>query len=87
MSELLWVAVPGGRHEDRQALLRVLVVPKLDGDSLDSAGMASWPPDELVAATLSVGFAASVEGDTVPDDVEVVSIEVAPPHVQAQPDL
>jgi hypothetical protein len=86
MSEVLWVAVPGGRR-DGEVLLRVLVVPKLDGDSLDTEGMASWPPQELVDATLSVSFAASVEGDTVPADIDVVSVEVAPPHVQAEPGL
>ncbi len=51
MSELVWVAVPGGRIEvtgngQRSAVLRVLVIPRL-GDEAESTladhGMADWP--------------------------------------------
>lgn len=46
MSELLWIAVPGGITSGT-ALLRVLVVPKLDGGPLSRHGMDHWPPATL----------------------------------------
>lgn len=46
MSELLWIAVPGGVTSGT-ALLRVLVVPKLDGAPLSRHGMEHWPPMTL----------------------------------------
>jgi hypothetical protein len=46
VSELLWIAVPGGITSGT-ALLRVLVVPKLDGGPLSRHGMEHWPPTTL----------------------------------------
>jgi hypothetical protein len=46
VSELLWIAVPGGITSGT-ALLRVLVVPKLDGGPLSGHGMDHWPPATL----------------------------------------
>lgn len=63
MSELAWVAVPGGRIEvtgsgEQRALLRVLVVPRL-GDESDSTladqGIADWPRT-LTAARFTISL-------------------------------
>lgn len=54
MSELLWIAVPGGTHPAGSRLLRVLVVPKLDGGTLEGSGMATWPPAALLAPNRSL---------------------------------
>jgi len=80
MNDMLWVAVPAGFGPDGAARLRLLVVPRLDPGPIAAAGLGQWPPPELVSATLAVGFAASAA-----DPVTVV--EVAPPHVTAQPGL
>ena len=53
MSQLLWIAVPGGIESGR-AKLRVLIVPRLDGGSLQQRGMAQWPPDQLRQGTVRV---------------------------------
>ena len=51
MSRLVWVAVPGGRGADGIGVLRVLVIPMLDGGrSLDEEGMGSWPPEHSSAS-------------------------------------
>ncbi|MEU2254388.1 hypothetical protein ABZ540_14595 [Nocardia xishanensis] len=42
MSELLWVAVPGGRQGAR-ASLRVLMVPRLAEGHLNDFGLGDWP--------------------------------------------
>jgi hypothetical protein len=47
MSELLWIAVPGG-DTGGGPLLRVVVVPRLDPGTLADAGMAAWPPRSLL---------------------------------------
>jgi hypothetical protein len=49
MNELLWISVPGGIRADGRPLLRVLVVPRLEGATLADAGMGSWPPPALLA--------------------------------------
>jgi hypothetical protein len=72
MSELLWVAVPGGTIREDGAVLRALVVPRLSGlpdDSpLSSYGLADWPM-LLNDATLAVEVAASPDSTaTVLDD-------------------
>lgn len=59
MSELLWVAVPGGKASAGQVRLRVLVVPKLDPGSPADQGMGLWPPPELAAGTVTVELATS----------------------------
>lgn len=82
-SELLWIAVPGGltnSPDARCALLRVLVVPRLQGSSLASEGLATWPPPGLATATLAVEFGPDPKHPAPP-------VRVAPPHVQAQPGL
>ena len=53
MSELLWIAVPGGITSGT-ALLRVLLVPKLDGGPLSRHGMEHWPPTTLQQGTVRV---------------------------------
>lgn len=42
MSELLWVAVPSGL-DGTDALIRVLVVPRLEGVALSDFGLQEWP--------------------------------------------
>jgi hypothetical protein len=64
MSEMLWIAVPGG-IKSGSALLRVLIVPKLDGGSLSEHGMAQWPPSQLREGTVRVEvFAPGASADT-----------------------
>ncbi|HEY2273397.1 MAG TPA: hypothetical protein VGH30_11515, partial [Jatrophihabitantaceae bacterium] len=59
MSEILWLALPGGSYSGGQATLRVVAVPRLtDGVDVASAGIANWP-------TLLGGFTFTVE--TGPD--------------------
>ena len=82
-SELLWIAVPGGlmtSHDAQHAVLRVLVVPRLQGNSLASEGLVTWPPPALATATLAVEFGPDPKHPAPP-------VLVAPPHVQAQPGL
>lgn len=82
MSELLWVAVPGGRTAGGQPLLRVLIVPKLDGGSLANHGLERGLPQALTDATLEVAIAAAINADGSADSSV---IEVRPPHILAQP--
>ncbi|MGI4832327.1 MAG: hypothetical protein ACRYFK_02600 [Janthinobacterium lividum] len=82
-SELLWIAVPGGitaSDDGRYAVLRVLVVPRLQGSSLASEGLATWPPPGLATATLAVEFGPDSQHFAPP-------VLMAPPHMQAQPGL
>lgn len=65
MGELLWVAVPGGLTTPDQALLRLLVIPRLDpGTKLAAAGLAHWPPPALTqpGTTLPVDLAPAADG-------------------------
>jgi hypothetical protein len=69
MSELLWISVPGGVDAGRP-LLRVLVVPRLEGPDLQQAGMAHWPPAGLLEApVLTLEWRASEETDAVANPV------------------
>jgi hypothetical protein len=43
MSDIRMVVVPGGLTSDAAALVRVLVVPRLDGGTLADFGLADWP--------------------------------------------
>lgn len=43
MTQLLWVAVPGGIAPSDKALIRVLVVPRLDAGVLSDFGLDDWP--------------------------------------------
>jgi hypothetical protein len=43
MSELLWVAVPSGLASSTTALLRVMVVPRLQAGTLTDVGLQDWP--------------------------------------------
>ncbi|MEZ0447204.1 hypothetical protein [Cellulomonas sp. ICMP 17802] len=66
MSRAMWIAVPGGRTADGGGVLRVVVVPVLDGGgTLAEEGMASWPPPELTAddGRLVVDAATDVGAD------------------------
>ncbi|WP_055625350.1 hypothetical protein [Streptomyces sp. JHA19] len=73
MSDMLWISVPGGfAHGNLSAqekpLLRVLVVPRLDGGSLAGHGMAVWPPPALRTGTVRVELFRPGAGPTaVPD--------------------
>lgn len=83
MSELIWVAVPGGidrKVEPPEAILRVVILPRLSGTTLAASGMEHWPPPALTKDTLSVQVSSSpdTEGRTIP---------VPPPYLQAQPGL
>jgi hypothetical protein len=83
MSTLLWATVPGGivgTGAARQAVLRVLVTPRLDGGTLNTNGMDPWPAASLTSATLVADFAASPDGP-------VQQVEVMPPHIRPQPDV
>jgi hypothetical protein len=58
MSELHWIVVPNGFDRvTGQIRLRVLIVPHLSTDNLADASLATWPPRELLQATLSVEVA------------------------------
>ena len=75
MSELLWISVPGG-IDDSGRLLRVLVVPKLGGGTLEGSGMATWPPPRLLNGELTLHWrsdedAATVDTVVIPDDVTI----------------
>jgi hypothetical protein len=54
MSELLWVAVPSGFAMATTALLRVMVVPRLQAGTLGNAGLQDWPA-LLADASLNSG--------------------------------
>jgi hypothetical protein len=62
MSDLLWIPVPGGR-EAGQNLLRVLIVPRLDGGTLEESGMAEWPPQALLDGELALTWRAADDAD------------------------
>ncbi|MFD8519255.1 hypothetical protein ACFV2D_04440 [Streptomyces capillispiralis] len=51
MSDLLWIPVPEG-IDGGSPLLRVLVVPRLDGGTPAGHGMAEWPPPALTGGTV-----------------------------------
>ncbi|HEY2138088.1 MAG TPA: hypothetical protein VGH49_19545, partial [Xanthobacteraceae bacterium] len=79
MSELMWITVPGGSvgvGDARQAVLRVLIAPRLTGSALASDGMDHWPPPSLATDTLQVEFAQN--GDTVALTVAVNASGFAP---------
>jgi hypothetical protein len=83
MSDLLWVAVPGGisgHGAAAEATLRVVIIPRLDGGTLTDNSIDAWPPSELVNATLAVDFASAA-------GVAVSTVLVNPPHIQPQSDL
>lgn len=85
MSELLWVAVPGGTVQPDGAVLRVLVVPRLSGlaDTADLAayGFADWPA-RLADARLHVERADEPPADPkepLPAGAELAIVRVDPP--------
>ncbi|MEU2061293.1 hypothetical protein [Streptomyces sp. NPDC013455] len=68
MSDMLWIPVPGGFDDDGGPLLRVLVVPRLDGGTLAGHGMDRWPPAALTAGTVRVElFAPGSAPPAAPD--------------------
>ena len=69
MSELLFVPVPGGVRADGTAILRVVVVPRLDTGTLSDNGLTSWPPPELrnpLPVTLTPDGAAATTVEITP---------------------
>ncbi len=62
MSEMLWISVPGGKKDN--AVLRVLIAPRLEGSTLAADGMEHWPPQSLISeqAKVRVEFAETVNG-------------------------
>jgi hypothetical protein len=64
MSEILFIAVPGGRIGADRALIQVVVVPRLTGPWAE-AGMADWAHD-VGQATLPVEQVVAGQLDTVP---------------------
>lgn len=77
MSEMLWISVPSGKESD--AVLRVLIAPRLDGTSLESDGMEHWPPPSLISAMLDVDFSDALGG-------EIHTLKVNP-LIQAEPGI
>ncbi|OXM69587.1 hypothetical protein [Amycolatopsis vastitatis] len=71
MSELLWVAVPSGL-DGASALIRVLVVPRLQGSSLAEFGLQEWP-------SLLEGLTFELRTDTS------AGIALAPDHPELRP--
>jgi len=66
MSELLWIAVPGGTVTDGEAVLRVLIVPRLTAEragTLADHGMGNWPETLALAPTLLVELSPGEEAD------------------------
>lgn len=82
MSELVWVAVPGGVREGK-ALVRVLIDPRLTGGSLAGDGMQSWPPPALADEALELDFAP--DGGS-PDATNLRTLAVTP-DIDAQAGL
>ena len=82
MSELLWVAVPGGTVKPDGAVLRVLVVPRLSGlpetADLDAYGFADWPA-RLASAQLRIERADSAPANPAAELPPLVFSRVAPP--------
>ena len=67
MSDLLWIAVPGGRAPDGGARLSIVVVPRLDGSrTLEQEGLAVWPPPGLAGLALAVEFRSSIDAPPTP---------------------
>lgn len=78
MSELVWISVPNGERGDN-AVLRLLVIPRLTSDSLQAEGLTHWPPAEIASAPLLLDFA-----DTDDTEQVIATIEVASPHLVAR---
>ena len=75
MSDLIFTAVPSGIAPDGRHLLRVLVVPRLDGGTVAGSGMAAWPPAALLEGrSMFVQWASE-------EDVSVTTLPVAPEDV------
>ena len=53
MNELLWIALPAGLDGAR-CVLRVMVVAKLDGPTVQASGLDVWPPAALLDASASL---------------------------------
>lgn len=82
MSDMLWIPVPGG-FDDGSQLMRVLVVPRLDGGDGGTPaehGMAQWPPSALTGGTVRVELFAPGSAPPAPADRQ---FDLAPRlHVQ-----
>lgn len=94
MTELVWVAVPGGRAGPEGAVLRALVVPRIDGEGrLDEFAPGAWP-SVCAGAVLTVEVAADQQTpaepliDAVRNAVQVdpqLWRSVFPPDLQVRP--
>jgi hypothetical protein len=60
MSELLWVAVPDGLRPASKASIRVLVVPRLAGETIRDFGLGDWPLTLAEEAGFSMGTRTSL---------------------------
>jgi hypothetical protein len=73
---MLWIAVPGGTDGGRR-VLRVLVVPRLDGGTLEEAGLATWPPSSLLESrSLALEWRAGDDAPVVEGAVEGADVEI-----------
>jgi hypothetical protein len=77
MSDMLWIPVPGGTLNGASSgvMLRVVIVPRLQGTTLQGEGLEHWPPPSLVTGTLTVEFAERAGGP-------MTTVLVTPPHVR-----
>ena len=101
MTDLVWVAVPGGAVHDGRTVLRVLVVPRLSGRPDDAPlkeyGMQAWT-GVVDRTTFAVEVAVVGAGDVVSDASPVDGVvprlehlrpdrwpEVFPPDLRVRP--
>lgn len=77
MSHLWWVSVPGGRDAEDSGLLRLVILPVLDG-SLDAAGLTRWPPPSLLEG---VDLQVDVATEVPHDQSEVTTTVSVRPHL------
>src|SRR5262245_24923151 len=81
MSELVFIAVPGGRSGPAAtdpATLRVVISPRLDGGKLSDHNMEHWPPRELASPALSVDFASAVGATPLSPPVAITTVRIQP---------
>ncbi|MFF8449475.1 hypothetical protein ACF06Q_17525 [Streptomyces leeuwenhoekii] len=82
MSDMLWIPVPDGLDDDGP-LLRVLVVPRLDGGTTAGHGMAQWPPPALADGTVRAEVFVPGSGPPAPPDRQFDLV----PGLHVQPGL
>ncbi|MET7293105.1 hypothetical protein ABZS79_13370 [Streptomyces griseoloalbus] len=82
MSDMLWIPVPGG-FVDGSPLLRVLVVPRLEGGTPAEHGMAQWPPSALAGGTVRAELFVPGSGPPAPPDSQFDIV----PGLRVQPGI